>query len=191
MSKLITQITVQLVTVESSRPISEVTARLDEEINKAGSPEALRLLLGGKSRDEIVTIVNKTLGDRDFLYVCKTVITFSMATSQCCLLFSHFSTLPHGRWVNNYFGIDTSPSGFVYTYGNPIFAAGIMKHYLCAGLNLPLRLFVTEKGDRSGTRIIYHLPSSLVVLGDNIELKAIAEELDARVERLVNRVLTT
>ena len=78
----------------------------------------------------------------------------------------------------------------MYIFGNPLVAAGIMKHDICAGLNIPPRLFVTEKEDRSGTRVIYQLPSSMIALGENVELRVAAEELDGKVERLVLKILS-
>ena len=69
MAKRITSITVQLVTFESDRLFADVIARLDEEINKAGSHAAMLFLRGGMTTPEIANKFKETLKDRDFLQV--------------------------------------------------------------------------------------------------------------------------
>ena len=72
-------------------------------------------------------------------------------------------------------------------------AAGIMQHDIDAGLNLPPRLLVTERDVRRGrgTRIIYHLPSSLIAFGtSDADLRLAVKELDAKTEKLVLSVMT-
>ena len=72
-------------------------------------------------------------------------------------------------------------------------ATGIMQRDIDAGLNLPARLLVTEKDVRHGrgTKIIYHLPSSLIALGpDDADLRQAVKELDAKTEKLVLSVMT-
>jgi hypothetical protein len=60
---------VQRVTVESDRPLSEVVARLDEEINKTGSASLLRSFGEDRPREELVEKINEGLGhgEHDFL----------------------------------------------------------------------------------------------------------------------------
>jgi len=66
-----------------------------------------------------------------------------------------------------------------------------MQHDIDAGLNLPPRVLVTENKDHIGTKIIYYLPSSLIAWGtQNAELIRDAENLDAKMERLVQRILS-
>jgi uncharacterized protein (DUF302 family) len=93
--------------------------------------------------------------------------------------------------VNGYLGLDNAiPAATMYIFGNPFIAAGIMRYDVRAGLNVPPRLLVMEKEDHSGTRVIYHLPSSILVMGDDAEQKAAAEDLDKKVENLVTKILT-
>ena len=67
-TKVVSPITAQLVTFESSRPYADVIAKLDDALNKAGSPEVLLFMRGGKTKDEIISKVTEVLGGRDFLY---------------------------------------------------------------------------------------------------------------------------
>ena len=80
------------------------------------------------------------------------------------------------------------PTATVYTIGNPVIAETMMRHDLRAALNIPPRLLILEKADGRGTDIIYHLPSSVMALGDNTALKAAAQILDDKVERLLTKV---
>jgi hypothetical protein len=83
MTKVVSPITAQLVTFESSRPYPDVIANLDEALNKARSPEALLFMKGGKTRDELVGKFTEVLGDRDFLY--GSTISCSRANGRGCM----------------------------------------------------------------------------------------------------------
>ena len=79
----------------------------------------------------------------------------------------------------------------VYTIGNPLLAAGILKHDMSAGLDVPPK-FLVQETENGGTRIIYDLPSSVMAAGAprNAEMKVALEDLDKKLEALVNKVLT-
>lgn len=79
----------------------------------------------------------------------------------------------------------------VYTIGNPLLAAGILQNDMTAGLHIPPKLLVQET-ENGGTRIVYDLPSSVMGAGGpcNAEMKAALEDLDRKLELLVNKVLT-
>jgi hypothetical protein len=66
----------------------------------------------------------------------------------------------------------------------------MLKYDLVGGYNIPPRLLLLEKPDGYGTNILYHLPSSVIVLKDIPELKAAAEVLDGKLEELITRVVT-
>ena len=77
----------------------------------------------------------------------------------------------------------------VYTIGNPLLAHSLMLHDVRAALNVPLRLLVLENPDTGGTKITYHLPSSVLTLTDNPDLRVDAEALDLKLERMLTNVL--
>ena len=77
----------------------------------------------------------------------------------------------------------------VYTIGNPLLAQSLMLHDVRAALNVPLRLLVLENPDTGGTKITYHLPSSVLTLTDNPDLRVDAEALDLKLERMLTNVL--
>ena len=66
-SERTTLVPVQRVTVESDRPLSEVIARLDEEINKTGSASLLSSFGEDRNREELVEMMKECLGEHDFL----------------------------------------------------------------------------------------------------------------------------
>jgi hypothetical protein len=69
MTKNITQFTAQLVTFETSLPISEVCSRLDQKLHKSKAGQIFNLLRSAKSKEEIVDKINEITGGGDFLYV--------------------------------------------------------------------------------------------------------------------------
>lgn len=75
----------------------------------------------------------------------------------------------------------------VYTIGNPTIAQTMLKWDLRGAYNIPPRLLVLEK-PAGGTIVLYHQPSSVMVFDDNASLKAAAEELDAKLDRMLTRV---
>lgn len=96
----------------------------------------------------------------------------------------------HHPWLNTYHNTTDKPATIVYTIGNPLIAQGILRHDLRAGLHIPPRILVLEKADRTGTSVIYQLPSSVMVLpdNDNQELREAAEGLDRKFEALARKI---
>lgn len=66
----------------------------------------------------------------------------------------------------------------------------MLKHALTSTLNIPPQILVLEKEDKSGTKVVYDLPSSRIAIDGNMELRRAAEVLDAKLEALVVKVLT-
>lgn len=102
----------------------------------------------------------------------------------------YFVEYNHHKWLDVYFGVDDTPATIVYTIGNPLVAQTILQYDLRAGYNIPPRLLILEKADRTGTNIVYHLPSSVMALNHNPKLKAAAEALDDKLEGMITKVVT-
>ncbi|PFH51462.1 hypothetical protein AMATHDRAFT_59249 [Amanita thiersii Skay4041] len=167
MSKTITTFTAQLVTFESALPFKDVVTRLDKALNKEGSKQIVPRMGASTSRTEIENLINGICKDNDFLY---------------------FLELNHHKWLNIFEGND-NPAAVLYIIGNPLIAQTIIKHDIRAAYNIPPRLLVLEKPDRSGTKLVYHLPSSVMALTDNPELKAAVAILDQKLEDFVKSVI--
>ncbi|KAG5646587.1 hypothetical protein DXG03_002891 [Asterophora parasitica] len=168
MKKTITPFTAQLVTYETTLPFKDVIARLDAEVNKTGSLGFMSRLRTAASKADIVGLVNGITDDRDFLY---------------------FLEINHHGWLSTYQGTHNPPA-VIYTIGNPLIAETILRHDIRTGLNIPPRLMVIESADGSGTRVLYHLPSSLVVGESGEELRKAIQPLDDKLEKLVTRITT-
>jgi uncharacterized protein (DUF302 family) len=80
------------------------------------------------------------------------------------------------------------PVAVVYTIGNPLIAQTVMQQDIRAGCMVPLRLMILEKANGTGTNVIYHLPSSMMALTNNLDLKAVLQGLDEKLENLVSSV---
>jgi len=166
MKKTTTKFSAQLVTFETSVPFSEFITRLDNALNKEGSSQIISQLKGANSREQIEKIVNGIRGQSDFLY---------------------FLELNHHRWLSVYEG-KSHPAIVVYTIGNPLIAQTIVKHDTRAALNIPLRLLIVEDPEGRKTRIMYHLPSSVMVLVDDPNIRGAARALDLKLENLLTMV---
>ena len=64
-----------------------------------------------------------------------------------------------------------------------------MKRDIRAALNVPLRLLIVESPDTSGSSIIYQLPSSVMALTKDQDLRAIVEDLDVKLENMLTKVM--
>lgn len=75
--------------------------------------------------------------------------------------YSYFSEANHQKWLDIYFPDVSHPGGTIYTLGNPNFASQIIPLDYSTSINIPLRFMILEQVDHSGTRIMYHQPSSI------------------------------
>ncbi|KAL0577715.1 hypothetical protein V5O48_004264 [Marasmius crinis-equi] len=161
--KTVIPFSAQLVQFETTLPPTEVISRLDEKISRERSKELIPSMAAMKSKEELEEIVARITQGGDFM---------------------HFLSVRHDNWLK-YFN-DKVPIVAVYTIANPLVAEAIMKHDLRSSYNIPPRLLILEKEDRSGTLLAYHLPSSVMALDpDNQELQAAARVLDEKYEKLI------
>ncbi|ESK97627.1 hypothetical protein Moror_17489 [Moniliophthora roreri MCA 2997] len=165
-TKTITPFTAQLVTFETDLSPEQVVSRLDEQLRRPDSARLIPLLSSATSKDALEKGLKEISQGNDFMY---------------------FLSMQHDTWLKLY--DDNAPFIAVYTIGNPTIAQGIMKHDRRAAYNIPPRLLVLEKEDRTGTQLIYHLPSSVMVLDDsNTELTANVKALDKKLDQLMVEV---
>ncbi|KAJ7700027.1 hypothetical protein B0H17DRAFT_1048270 [Mycena rosella] len=165
MVKTVTSHSLQVVTFSTTLPISEVLSRLDKEVAKpaSGAP-ALSLARGAPtSKEDLQMRVESAVGPSGFLY---------------------FNEYNHG-WLKLY---SSTPQVVIYVIGNPIIGQTMLQYDLRGAYNIPPRLLVLQKADGAGTDVIYHLPSSVMVLDHNERLKTAVEALDSKLESLVERI---
>src|SRR6266446_10312535 len=91
--------------------------------------------------------------------------------------FMRFLTVDHGAWLAR---VGLNAKARMYTIGNPLIAQTMLKHDIAAGLNVPVRLMIYEDAANRTTRLVYDLPSSLMIGLQNEMVAAAAKKLDAK-----------
>lgn len=166
----ITPYMAQRVALSSSKPIKEVCAALDAEVNRAGGgPSVFKLLAGVQSRKDLEDGMQQISEGRDFVY---------------------FLSGSHSRWLNAYFDkTRTIPDDAFYIIGNPLFAATMLEHDMAAGLHVPPKILVRKV--EGGTEISYDqlVPAIGFKNESNGELVKAAQEVDRKLEIMLKKVL--
>jgi uncharacterized protein (DUF302 family) len=98
--------------------------------------------------------------------------------------FMLFNLIDHGPWITKA-GIDRKVMRVVL--GNPLIAITMLRHDVTAGLFAPVELLIVDEGEGRSS-LMYVRPSSLMVVENNPELLAAAEELDAKLAALATKV---
>ena len=97
--------------------------------------------------------------------------------------FMLFGLVDHGGWITKA-GIERKAIRVIL--GNPLIAITMLRHDLTAGLFAPVELLILE--EPAGSSLTYVKPSSLMVVQDNPELLSAAQELDAKLAALAQKV---
>jgi uncharacterized protein DUF302 len=100
--------------------------------------------------------------------------------------FALFQKLDHGAIVRSLY--QREARAMTYVFGNALIAVEMTKHDLRAGLYVPLRLIV-EQVDAGILRVTYDRPSSLMAPLGSSAVNAVAQDLDVKVERLLDAVI--
>ncbi|MGZ4578559.1 MAG: DUF302 domain-containing protein [Mycobacterium sp.] len=97
--------------------------------------------------------------------------------------FMLFALIDHGAWITKA-GIGRKAIRVIL--GNPLIAITMLRHDVTAGLFAPVELLLLDEG--TGSSLTYLKPSSLMVVEPNPELLSAAEELDAKLAALAEKV---
>jgi uncharacterized protein (DUF302 family) len=97
-----------------------------------------------------------------------------------------FFELDHGAWLEKY-GISRKVRRWIF--GNPVIAYTMLRHDIRASLFAPVELLLCENASGEGSTLIYDLPSSLMVLDDNLPLLDAARDLDRKFAELIERIV--
>lgn len=98
--------------------------------------------------------------------------------------FMLFALIDHGGWITKA-GIDRKALRVIL--GNPLIAITMLRHDVSAGLFAPVELLLLDQTDGHSS-LTYVKPSSLMVVQDNPELLSAAQELDAKLAALAQKV---
>ncbi|OCB07542.1 DUF302 domain-containing protein [Mycobacterium intracellulare] len=97
--------------------------------------------------------------------------------------FMLFAVIDHGSWITKA-SIDRQVMRVIL--GNPLIAITMLRHDVNAGLFAPVELLIADEGQ--GSSLTYVKPSSLMVVEPNPELLSAAEQLDAKLAALAEKV---
>jgi uncharacterized protein (DUF302 family) len=148
--------------VGTSLAFDEILSRLRGPMGTTNVPQIVALAQGPISQDEYIRQVEERLvGSSGFML---------------------FNEIDHGGWLAK-FGIDRRTVRWIL--GNPLIAITMIRHDITAGLFAPVEILVTEKETGDGTTVVYVVPSSLMVIGENPSLREAALALDEKLKALV------
>lgn len=192
MSKTTHNVQAKRVIFDSSLSFDEVTARLDRELSrdKAG-PKVFELLRTATSRSELERGLQEITGGKDFAWAIYSYISSRIDNFAPRL----FAAMPFHNWRNAYYDHAAPvPRMTRYILGNPLVAETMIVHDPYVPLNVPPTILVLENPDKSGTQVVYYLPSSVIAVSATgyvkAELRTAAEALDEKLEALVKRSTT-
>ena len=98
--------------------------------------------------------------------------------------FMLFNLIDHGAWITKA-GIDRKVMRVIL--GNPLVAITMLRHDVSAGLFAPVELLLVDEGEGRSS-LTYVKPSSLMAVEPNPELRSAAQELDAKLAALAEKV---
>ena len=99
--------------------------------------------------------------------------------------FMLFDTMDHGAWIKKK-GISARLQRLII--GNPLIAITIISQDLTAGLFAPVELLLADGAGGKGCELTYVVPSSLMVIEQNLELLTAARGLDVKLNALAQKV---
>jgi uncharacterized protein (DUF302 family) len=147
--------------VDTPLSFDEVIRRLKSEMGDASIPGIIALAKEARTESEYIDEITKRYVGRSG--------------------FMLFGEIDHGGWLTA-FGIKRRTVRLIL--GNPLIAVTMIRHDITAGLFAPVELLVTEHEDRKGTNLVYVRPS-LIVVGENEQLRQAANALDTKFGALV------
>jgi uncharacterized protein (DUF302 family) len=154
-------------------PFSGTRVRFDSELDFEAVLENLRAHVGRPSALELSQIKTDPSTHDEFARKIEGYIGDSE--------FMLFLELDHGAWIAK-FGIRRRVLRWIL--GNPLIAITMIRHDVSAGLFAPVELLLVEN-ERGGASVTYVLPSSLMMIEGNAELRNAAIALDTKLEKLV------
>jgi uncharacterized protein (DUF302 family) len=144
-----------------SKPFHEILTSLKSELGRPDIEEFARATKSARTFAELEDVVRKGLGKKELI------------------LFMEFDL---GAILRKETGLDT-PKIVRLVIGNPLIMKEMAKHVPDAGSYAPVTILVDERKD--GVHLSYDRMASLLAPYRNAEALAVAQDLDARIERLI------
>jgi uncharacterized protein (DUF302 family) len=158
---MLTKVNVERFSVLSSRPFREVLEKLQAAVGHPDMASFWTKVRTAKTNPEMEKVIEAALGPSGFM---------------------EFTRFDHGGVVHK--GQAGETPGIVrLVVGNPLIMRQMVKHVADAGSYAPVTILVDER--RDGVRLSYDRMASLLAPYGNPEALKVAQDLDAKVERLL------
>jgi hypothetical protein len=155
----------QRIRFESARSFDDVLLTLQRVVGRTTIPQgSTQAPESVPTREQFEQAIRSQVGESDFTL---------------------FFAMDYGQWLP-LFGIQRRVVRWML--GNPLIAITMIRHDITASLFAPVELLLVENESGAGSSVIYHLPSSLMMIESNPALLAAARVLDEKLERLVRMV---
>jgi uncharacterized protein (DUF302 family) len=156
------QISVERLSVTSSRPFESVVATIDAAVGHPDMSEFGKRIAASKTYDELEQIVRGALGKSGFM---------------------EFARYDLGAVLRKEPQRHT-PKILRLVLGNPLIMKEMVKHVVDAGSYAPVTILIDDRPD--GVYLSYDKMASLLASYGNADALKVARDLDDKVERLLN-----
>jgi uncharacterized protein (DUF302 family) len=155
------RVEIERFSVISSKPFQDVLAALKAAVGHPDMAEFTKAAKGARTFAELEDVVRRGLGKTGLMM---------------------FMELDHGGILRKETGLD-SPKIVRLLIGNPLIMKEMAKHVPDAGSYAPVTILLDERPD--GVHLTYDKMASLLAPYGNEEALAVAQDLDSKIERLL------
>jgi uncharacterized protein (DUF302 family) len=159
----ITHIKLDHVRVVADKPFHKFSMAFEQKLGRF-KPEVYKSLAAGADPEKVRAKIEAMVGPSGFML---------------------FRTSDHGALLRL---AGQKKKAIQYLVGNPLFAVGMTRHDIRAGLYAPLRVLVYEN-EEGKTCVEYDRPSSLFGQFGNAKVTKVAAMLDRKLEQLVAKAV--
>jgi len=157
----ISQITVQRLSLVSSRPFTEVVAAIEAAVGHPDIREFGKNITAARTWQELEQVVQSAIGPSGFM---------------------EFTRFNHGQIIEKERGAD-APKILRFVVGNPLIMKQMAERVPDAGSYAPVTILVDERAD--GVHLTYDLMASFLASYGNPAALEVARSLDAKVEAML------
>jgi uncharacterized protein (DUF302 family) len=155
------RVEIERFSVISSKPFQDVLAALKAAVGHPDMTEFAKSAKGARTFADLEDVVRRGLGKTGLMM---------------------FMELDHGGILRKETGLD-SPKIVRLLIGNPLIMKEMAKHVPDAGSYAPVTILLDERPD--GVHLTYDKMASLLAPYGNEEALAVAQDLDSKIERLL------
>ena len=155
------RVEIERFSVISSKPFQDILAALKAAVGHPDMTEFAKLAKGARTFADLEDVVRRGLGKTGLMM---------------------FMELDHGGILRKETGLD-SPKIVRLLIGNPLIMKEMARHVPDAGSYAPVTILLDERPD--GVHLTYDKMASLLAPYGNEEALAVAQDLDSKIERLL------